>query len=156
MAVIYFDNYVYFGAQRPKTPFNSDPGVLSCACLCVYLLDITLYVEWQVEKELEPLQDVEGVAGGVRFVLPSQHLLEQSVRSVARPYQAEQQTQRGRERERGSEQETKQRERDREQETEKTERERERDTNKETDGQREGQRESGTKRDKECTTKVNE
>ena len=89
---------VIFSSTTPQAPLNSDPGVLSCVCVCVYLLDIALYVEWQVEKELEPLQDVEGVAGGVRFVLPSQHLLEQSVCSVARPYQAEQQTHRERHR----------------------------------------------------------
>lgn len=50
-----------------------------------YLLDVPLDAQGQVEQELEPLQHVEGVPGGIRLVLPAQHLLEERVRGVARP-----------------------------------------------------------------------
>lgn len=66
------------------------PGLLACwppglgGVPPSYLLDVALDVERQVEEELEALQDVERVARGVGFVLPSQDLLEERVCGIAR------------------------------------------------------------------------
>lgn len=51
-------------------------------------MDIAFNVEWQVEEKLETLQDVECIACGVSFVFPPQDLLEQSICSITRSYEA--------------------------------------------------------------------
>lgn len=50
-----------------------------------HLLNVPFDAQREVEQELEALQHVERVSGGVRLVLPTQHLLKQGVRRVARP-----------------------------------------------------------------------
>ena len=44
-----------------------------------YLFNVTFDVERQVEEELEPLKNTEGVPSGVRLVLPTQHFLKQTI-----------------------------------------------------------------------------